>query len=220
MTEEEPVKDFSCPICLEVLYRPYTIIDCQHSVCLECVNRLYATSANPLCPVCRSALDPSTHPERYNHTLDDCVKGMCPRAWKERASRPQEKPRDIRAEVISGIEREIVRDDLPAAQRAFVLGRYETVPAAVYHPSAHRELSRRRAPLAYEPWEQTIVECVGRELARQRPMYYPPPQPRMIMQPRNPVRDISVGACVILSMFMAILCMLYYFVSLMRHMIH
>lgn len=187
--EEEPVKEFSCPICLEVLYKPLSLPECQHSMCLPCAKRLFAGKQRPSCPVCRADLAYSVQLGNYNHSLDDSVKKLCPKAWQERANRPQEKPRDIQSEVISGVQREIARDD----QQRFMF-----VPATVYSQP------RRRVPPAYEPYEPR--------------MYYPPP--RIMVQPRNPVRDITIGACVILLMFTVILCMLYYFVSLMGRMIH
>lgn len=45
------VKDFTCPICLEILIEP-VVLQCKHELCLQCFNP-YLENASLTCPLCR-----------------------------------------------------------------------------------------------------------------------------------------------------------------------
>ncbi|XP_056666810.1 E3 ubiquitin-protein ligase RNF166 isoform X1 [Monodelphis domestica] len=48
---------YSCPICLEVYYRPVAIGSCGHTFCGECLQPCLQVPS-PLCPLCRMPFDP------------------------------------------------------------------------------------------------------------------------------------------------------------------
>jgi len=47
-----PLKEFDCPICLEILKNPFAIECCRHHFCNSCINRVKQTKNE--CPLCKT----------------------------------------------------------------------------------------------------------------------------------------------------------------------
>ena len=57
--DDELLKDFCCPVCLEVMQcppKPRTpkLLPCSHSICAECLDNLKKNVSNANCPICKA----------------------------------------------------------------------------------------------------------------------------------------------------------------------
>lgn len=72
----EIVDLMTCVICRDVLYKPVTLLICQHSFCRTCLAGMFEKK----CPTCRT---PYIYPKEYNRTLDTISKLVNPERYAE-----------------------------------------------------------------------------------------------------------------------------------------
>ena len=75
------VSDFSCPLCMKLLYEPVTTA-CGHSFCRECLVR--CLDHNNGCPLCRTVLHVSSRKPPVSVSLQNILNKQFPQQTKER----------------------------------------------------------------------------------------------------------------------------------------
>jgi hypothetical protein len=83
-------KPFSCPICLELAYKP-VVQGCGHMFCFWCVHRSMSTNAVSHCPVCQK---PYVHLPRIAAQLHHLLQAVHPREYAARATEVAAEERD------------------------------------------------------------------------------------------------------------------------------
>ncbi|KAI7743578.1 hypothetical protein M8C21_000777 [Ambrosia artemisiifolia] len=81
VTESEQISDdFTCAVCLDVLYKPIVLV-CGHVSCFWCCQRSMHTSSASHCPLCRH---PYHHFPAICHTLHFLLKKLYPISYNRR----------------------------------------------------------------------------------------------------------------------------------------
>ncbi|KAI5622190.1 RING finger protein 166 [Silurus asotus] len=81
--ESDPVEDFDCPICQEVLKMPIRTRNCQHVFCKSCF-QVAVKSLGPQCPLCRGPVSERAHRATDIQQRMRQMKGTCRACGKEK----------------------------------------------------------------------------------------------------------------------------------------
>ncbi|KAL3860778.1 hypothetical protein ACJMK2_010849 [Sinanodonta woodiana] len=80
--DSEMGNPLTCPVCLELYFRPHLCYPCQHIFCEPCLRKLTTVSAEYVpCPLCRNVIQSCSH----DKDLDQRLKVDYPDIYQERA---------------------------------------------------------------------------------------------------------------------------------------
>ena len=111
------LSEFKCPICMEFMRETWTVMECMHRFCSECIQKCLRGGKQE-CPSCRQHV-PSRRSLRRDHQMDALIRKIFPKLDRhERLSAKQEKEfNKVKAAVTSQeLQERIVKQDIAAKQ--------------------------------------------------------------------------------------------------------
>ncbi|KAJ0647450.1 putative transcription factor interactor and regulator LIM family [Helianthus annuus] len=108
-TESEQISDdFTCAVCLDVLYKPIVLV-CGHVSCFWCCQRSMHSSSESHCPLCRH---PYHHFPAICHTLHFLLKKLYPISYNRRKIQTLEDEKHTSLGYSPDIDNLVTSDDL------------------------------------------------------------------------------------------------------------